>query len=167
MPQHVEIRPAGPGDVAQIFAMVCELAEYERARHAVTGTTERLGDALFGPQPAVEALVAELPGDRSQPTGFALFFPTFSTWECRQGVWLEDLYVREPYRGSGVGGALLSRVAAIALERGCARLEWSALDWNRPALDFYAKLGAQPLREWLMLRLDGPALTRVAALAQA
>jgi GNAT superfamily N-acetyltransferase len=139
--------------------MIVGLAEYERAPEKVTGTPALLARALFGPEPSAEALIAELD---EAPVGFALFHGSFSTWECRPGIWLEDLYVPPEHRRSGVGAALLSEVAAIAVERGCARLEWAALDWNTPALDFYEKLGSTRLGEWVMHRLDGEALERVA-----
>lgn len=154
------IRPAAPADVGLIYSLIKELADYERAPEKVTGSAEQLARALFGPDPSAEALIAVLGGE---PVGFALFHRSFSTWECRPGLWLEDLYVPPRHRRSGVGGALLARVAEIAVERDCARLEWAALDWNTPALDFYAKLGAEPLGEWVMHRLDGGALERVAA----
>jgi GNAT superfamily N-acetyltransferase len=157
-----EIRPATAEDVELIFSLIVELAEYERAGDQVAGEPELLRESLFGAAPHAEALIAEVDG---APAGFALFHGTFSTWECRPGLWLEDLYVPVRHRRSGVGGALLARVAEIALERGCARLEWAALDWNAPALDFYAKLGARKLEEWVMHRLEGQALRRVAASA--
>jgi GNAT superfamily N-acetyltransferase len=156
----VEIRPAEPADVGLIFSLIVELATYERAPEQVTGTSALLERALFGPDPSAEALIAELDGE---PVGFALFYRSFSTWECRPGLWLEDLYVPPEHRRLGIGAALLAEVAAIAVERGCARLEWAALDWNAPALDFYEKLGAERLSEWLMHRLDGEALERVAS----
>jgi GNAT superfamily N-acetyltransferase len=154
----VKIRWADPADVELIFSLICELAEYERARQEVTGNPDRLRHALFGPDPEAEAVIAECQGDA---VGFALFYRTFSTWECRPGIWLEDLYVRPARRRSGVGGALLARVAEITLERGWARLEWAALNWNTPALDFYARLTARQLDEWIMHRLDERALERV------
>jgi GNAT superfamily N-acetyltransferase len=156
----VGIRAAAPPDVERIYAFIVELAEYERAAEQVTGTPELLHQALFGPAPSAEAVMAEI-GD--QVVGFALFHGTFSTWECKPGLWLEDLYVPPEHRRSGVGAILLARVAAVALERGCARLEWNALNWNEPALSFYAKLGARRLSEWELHRLDGEALRRVAA----
>jgi len=159
----VRIRAATPGDVEQIYAFIVELAEYERAPEQVTGSPELLGTALFGgagSRPTAEALIAELDGATA---GFALFHGTFSTWECRPGIWLEDLYVPERFRRAGVGRALLERVAAVTLERECARLEWNALDWNDPALAFYERLGATRLSEWELHRLDGDALRRVAA----
>jgi GNAT superfamily N-acetyltransferase len=156
----ITIRAAEPTDIDLIFSMIVELAEYERAPEKVTGNAELLARGLFGDAPAAEALIAEVDGE---PVAFALFHGSFSTWECRPGLWLEDLYVPPQHRGSGVGAALLARVAEIAVERGCARLEWAALDWNAPALGFYEKLGAERLGEWVMHRLDGDALQRVAA----
>lgn len=159
-PGEFRIRPAGPADVELIFSLIVELADYERAPDQVRGTPELLRESLFGDPRVAEALVAELDGE---PAAFALYHGAFSTWECRPGLWLEDLYVPERHRRAGLGQALLSRVAAIAVERGCTRLEWAALDWNTPALNFYAKLGARRLSDWEMHRLDGDALTRVAA----
>jgi GNAT superfamily N-acetyltransferase len=158
----VQIRAAEPADTELIFSLVMELADYERAPQKVTGTPELLAEALFGRAPAAEALIAELD---HRPAGFALFYGSFSTWECRPGLWLEDLYVPPKHRGAGVGGALLAEVAAIAIERGCARLEWAALDWNALALDFYEKLGAAVLDEWVLHRLDGSSLEHVAGKA--
>jgi GNAT superfamily N-acetyltransferase len=152
------IRPARETDVELIFAMICELAEYERAPDQVTGSPELLRDALFGGTPTAEALVAER--DR-HAVGFALFHGTFSTWECRPGIWLEDLYVPPEERRGGVGRALLQHLARVARERGCTRLEWAALDWNTPALSFYEKLGAEVLEEWKLHRLSGDALKLV------
>ncbi len=160
MPEPMTIRPAHPDDAELIFALVKELAEYERAPDEVTGNSSMLREALFGADPQCEVLIAELGG---QPAGFALIYSTFSTWECRPGIWIEDLYVRKEHRGAGVGGALLARVAAIALERGCARLEWAALRWNTPALEFYERLTAKQLDEWVMFRLDSVQLQHVAA----
>jgi GNAT superfamily N-acetyltransferase len=158
----VRIRPATPDDVEQIYAFIVDLAEYERAPGAVTGTPELLREALFGRAgwgPSAEALVAELDGAAA---GFAVFHGTFSTWECRPGVWLEDLYVPEQFRRAGVGRALLARLAELTLERGGTRLEWNALDWNEPALAFYERIGAARLSAWELHRLDGDALRRVA-----
>ncbi len=155
----IAIRAAQPADLELIFSLIAELASYERASDRVAGTPELLGRALFGPHPSAEALIAEVQGE---PVGFALFHGSFSTWECRPGLWLEDLYVPPKHRRAGVGGALLAEVAAIAVDRGCARLEWAALDWNAPALDFYEKVGATRLGEWVLHRLDAEALHRVA-----
>jgi GNAT superfamily N-acetyltransferase len=153
------IRAAEPADVDLLFSMIVALATYERAPEQVAGSSELLATALFGPDPAAEARVAELAG---APVGFALFYRTFSTWECRPGIWLEDLYVLEEHRGAGVGLALLRDLARITISRGYTRLEWSALDWNEPALRFYGRLPARRLNEWVMLRLDGPALGQLA-----
>ena len=162
-PGAVAIRAARPGDVEAIHGFIVELAEYERAPDQVTGTVAMLRGALFGPRPSAEALIAET---GSQPIGFALFHATFSTWECAPGIWLEDLFLPERHRRRGVGGALLSALAAIAVARGCPRLEWHALDWNAPALGFYAEIGAQRLSEWELHRLSGDALAHVATGAE-
>jgi GNAT superfamily N-acetyltransferase len=153
------IRSAILDDVAVIFRFIVELAEYERAPDEVHGTPELLERSLFGPGSAAEALIAESGGN---PVGFAVFYRTFSTWECVPGIWLEDLYVPPLHRRSGVGRALLSELARITVARGYTRLEWNALDWNTPALDFYARLGAERNSEWEQHRLSGEALTRVA-----
>jgi GNAT superfamily N-acetyltransferase len=163
----VKIRPATRDDVGLIFGWVVELAEYERARDQVTGTSELLEEALFGVSPTAEALIAEVHDGESPPApaGFALFHLTFSTWESRPGIWLEDLYVPPAHRRAGVGGELISQLARITVARGYTRLEWAALDWNTPALDFYVKIGAARLDEWKVHRLDREALARVAATA--
>jgi len=153
------IRAASPDDIDVIFGFIVELAEYEHARDQVRGSPKLVGQALFGPTPAAEAVIAEREGE---PIGFALFHGTFSTWECIPGLWLEDLYVPPQHRRGGVGEALLRHVARVASERGCGRLEWNALDWNTPALSFYAKLGAELLGEWKLHRLSGNALAAVA-----
>ena len=153
------IRDAEPRDVSTLLELIAELAEYERAREQAVGTEALLGTALFGADPTAEALVAELGGE---PVGCAIFYRTFSTWECRPGLWLEDLYVRPEHRRSGVGGLLINRLAQLARSRGYTRLEWEALEWNTPALRFYAKLGAELQEEWRTLSLKGPALDRVA-----
>ena len=158
----VTVRAARADDVATLHGFICELAEFEHAREQVTGTPEMLGDALFGARPGAEALVAQRAGT---PVGFALFHPTFSTWECRPGLWLEDLYVAPAHRRGGVGARLLAALAALAVQRGCARLEWTALDWNAPALAFYAGLDAVRLQEWTTHRLSGEPLRSLAARA--
>jgi GNAT superfamily N-acetyltransferase len=164
----VRIRAATRDDVGLIFGWIVELAEYERAREQVTGTPQLLDEALFGPNPTAEALIAEVQDDNSpaEPAGFALFHLTFSTWESRPGIWLEDLYVPPAQRRAGVGGALISHLANITVTRGFTRLEWAALDWNTPALDFYDKLGAARHDTWKLHRLDREALARVARSAQ-
>jgi GNAT superfamily N-acetyltransferase len=161
----VRIRAARPDDVQLIFGWIVELAEYERSPEQVRGTPELLEEALFGAEPSAEAVIAETrDGDAGwEPTGFALFHLTFSTWECRPGIWLEDLYVPPAGRRAGVGGALISRLAEITMTRGYTRLQWAALDWNQLALDFYVRIGASRLDEWKIHRLDGDALARVAA----
>lgn len=166
----VRIREARRDDVALIAGWIVELAEYERASEHVHGSAELLDEALFGSAPSAEALIAELREDAGgdarspawKPAGFALFYRTFSTWEARPGIWLEDLYVPPEHRRAGVGAALLSHLAELTVARGYTRLEWSALDWNEPALNFYAKLGANALDDWIVHRLDGAALARVA-----
>jgi GNAT superfamily N-acetyltransferase len=155
----VTVRPATPADVERIYGFVRELAEYERAPEQVTGTVEMMREALFGPEPAAEALIAEVD---SEPVGFAVFHGTFSTWECAPGLWLEDLYVPPRHRRVGAGGGLLRAVAGIAVERGCRRLEWHALNWNDLALGFYETLGAERLSAWELHRLSGESLARVA-----
>ena len=139
--------------------MVVALATYERAPEQVTGSRQLLAEALFGSDPAAEALLAELDGS---PVGFALFYRTFSTWECRPGIWLEDLFVPDEHRGTGVGFALLRELASITVSRGYTRLEWAALNWNEPALRFYERIDARRLDDWVMHRLDGTALRGLA-----
>ena len=153
------IRPARPGDVPAIHQMMLELAEYERARHEVTATASDLRRALFSPQPALYAHVAEADG---QLAGFAVWFLNYSTWAGRHGIYLEDLYVRPRWRGGGHGRALLTELARICVARGYARLEWWVLDWNTPARGFYESLGAVPMDEWTVHRLAGPALSALA-----
>jgi GNAT superfamily N-acetyltransferase len=153
------IRAARPGDVALLLELFGELAEYEHLEHELRATEELLSEALFGERPAAEALIAER---GSEAVGYALFFPTFSSFTTTRGMWLEDLFVRPHDRGEGVGRRLLAAVAARALECGGERLEWEALDWNELALGFYRRLGAQTMGEWVTHSLDGVALTRVA-----
>jgi GNAT superfamily N-acetyltransferase len=156
----VTIRPATPADIPLLYELIVALAVYEREPDAVTGTQEMLAAALFGEPPRhAEAMIAEVDGDTA---GFALFHGTFSTWECNAGIWLEDLFVVEHHRRDGVGGALLRHLAALTVDRGCARLEWAALTWNTPALDFYDKLGAERMEGWRMHRLEGASLRGVA-----
>lgn len=151
----VQIRPATSDDVATILAFIQELAEYERLADAVVATESSLREALFGPRPASEVLLAEADG---VPAGFALFFHNFSTFLSRRGLYLEDLYVRPAFRRLGIGRALLTRLAALAVDRGCGRMEWSVLDWNQSAWRFYESLGAAPLSDWTTFRLTGDAL---------
>jgi GNAT superfamily N-acetyltransferase len=155
----VEIRAARPEDVELLLGLFMELALYEKLEHLMEATEERVHEALFGERPAAEALIAQVDG---QTAGYALFFPTFSTFLAIQGIWLEDLFVRPDHRGAGVGRALLAAVAARTRERGGERLEWSALDWNELALGFYRRLGAQQMNEWITHRLIGDELRSLA-----
>jgi len=150
------IRAATVEDVPTIHGLICDLADYEHARHDVRATVGHLRAALFGPTPAVFALVAETGGE---VVGFALYFLSFSTWEGVHGIYLEDLYVRPAHRGTGLGKALLTSLAAIAVARGYARVEWSVLDWNMSSIEFYRRLGAIGMDEWTVFRLTGDALT--------
>jgi hypothetical protein len=157
------LRPAERSDIDTLYELIVALAEYEKLRHRVTGTRELLETALFGPRPHAEAVIAELDSD---PVGFALYFHTFSTFVCRPGLWLEDLFVVPEHRRSGIGRMLLSHLAAVAVRRGCARFEWSALDWNEDALRFYDALGAELLADWRTLRLEGDELRALAVEAR-
>jgi GNAT superfamily N-acetyltransferase len=150
------IRPAKPEDVAEIHAMVRELADYEKSLDQAKATPEQLHDALFGERPAVFAHIAEDAAGRV--LGFALWFLNYSTWTGVHGIYLEDLYVRPAARGTGYGKALLAQLARICVERGYQRLEWSVLDWNEPALAVYRSQGAVPMDEWTVHRLTGDAL---------
>ncbi|WP_404336479.1 GNAT family N-acetyltransferase [Sphingomonas sp. MMS12-HWE2-04] len=153
------IRSASPDDVALILQLVRELAAYEREPDAVTATEPMLAKALFGDRPVAEAVIAEADG---APVGFALFFHNFSTWTGKPSLYLEDLFVRESARGMGAGKALLRHLAGIALDRDCGRFEWSVLDWNTPAIDFYRAMGAEAMDEWTVQRVSGDALAKLA-----
>lgn len=144
------LRAAEPRDVPELLRLVHALAVYEKLEHMAVGTPELLQAALFGARPACEALMVER-GARA--VGFALFFTTFSTFLCKPGLYLEDLFVEPGHRGAGIGKALLRRLAALALERDCGRLEWRVLDWNAPSIAFYRSLGAQVLPEWELVRM--------------
>ena len=150
------IRPATPADASAIHALICELADYEKMTPDVVSSPEMISTSLSEGQ--AETLLAEVNGEA---IGFALYFHNYSTFLGRQGIYLEDLYVRPEHRGSGIGKSLLLNVAAIARDRGCRRMDWSVLDWNQPAIDFYNSLGAKIQREWLMVRLDADALARL------
>ena len=160
MSNQPRIRAATPDDAEAIHAMIVGLAEYEREPDKVKGTPEQLRASLFGSAAVAEAVIAEIDGEAA---GFALFYKTFSTWECAAGLWLEDLYVWDRYRKDGVGSALLRHLAGITVARGYPRLEWVALDWNTPALNFYAKHGADLMDEWKVHRLTGDTLQALAA----
>ena len=153
------IREATRDDVPLIAAFVRELAAYEKLAHDAVATAAPLAPTLFGETRGAEVAIAELDG---VPAGFALFFPNYSTFLGRAGIYLEDLFVRPEFRARGVGRALLAHLAGIALERGCGRLEWAVLHWNAPAIGFYETLGAEPMREWTTYRLSGDALARLA-----
>lgn len=157
--QHIVIDPATLQDVPVIFELIGELAQFERLMPEMVGTPELLAEHLFGSQPHVEVVMARVGG---QVAGFALFFHNYSTFKTRPGLYLEDLYVRDTFRGQGCGEALLRHLARIAVDRGCARFEWSVLDWNHRAVDFYRSLGAEPLNEWTMFRVTGEALKKLA-----
>ena len=156
----LSIRPATAADLPLIAQLIRELAEYEKLAQEVRFDEAVLGAKLFGARPYAEVVIGELSGI---PQGFALFFHNFSTFEGRPGIYLEDLFVRPSARGSGLGKALLSHLAALAVERDCARLEWSVLDWNAPAIGFYQALGARSMDEWTVMRVDGAALERLGA----
>jgi GNAT superfamily N-acetyltransferase len=155
----ITIRPATRSDLPRILAFIRELAVYEHLEHEVVASEAEVGAALFGPLPAAEVVFACLDGT---PVGFALFFPNFSTFLGRPGIYLEDLYVLPEARGLGIGKRLLAWLARTALERGCARLDWAVLDWNEPSIGFYRSLGAVALDEWITYRLAGEALERLA-----
>ena len=155
----LSVRPATPADLSLIAALIGALADYEKLAHEVRFDTARLGEKLFGPRPYAEVLIGEVDGE---PRGFALFFHNFSTFEGRPGIYLEDLFVMPEGRALGLGRALLAELARLAVERDCARLEWAVLDWNEPAIGFYRSLGARPLDDWTVMRVDGEALWRLA-----
>jgi GNAT superfamily N-acetyltransferase len=154
-----EIRAAAEADVPIILSLIRDLAEYERAPDAVVATEEGLREVLFGARPSAEVLLALENGDA---VGFAVYFYNFSTWLGRPGLYLEDLFVRPNVRGNGYGRALLERLAQIAQKRGCGRMEWAVLDWNDPAIQFYRKLGAEPMNEWTVFRLTQDGIARLA-----
>ena len=154
------IRPATPADLPLIAELIQALAVYEKLADEVRFDEAQLGQHLFGPRPMAEVLIGEVDG---QPQGFALFFHNFSTFEGRPGIYLEDLFVRPAARGCALGKAMLAQLAALALERGCARLEWWVLDWNESAIGFYRKLGARAMDEWTTMRVDGEALKQLGA----
>ncbi len=154
-----EIRPATEADIPVILGLIRDLAAYELAPDAVVATEAGLREVLFGAKPSAEVLLALEAGE---PVGFAVYFHNFSTWLGRPGLYLEDLFVRPEMRGKGYGRALLERLAQIAKERGCGRMEWAVLDWNEPAIQFYRKLGAQPMDEWTVFRLTDEGIAQLA-----
>jgi len=154
------IRPAQPDDVGLILALIHELATYEREPHAVVATEADLLRDGFGERPFFQCLIAEWDG---VPAGFAFYFFNYSTWRGRPGIHLEDLFVRPPFRGKGIGKALLIKVAEVGVANECARFQWDVLDWNQPAIDFYHSLGAKFMSEWRIMRLSGEALRTLAS----
>jgi GNAT superfamily N-acetyltransferase len=159
----LNIRPATRGDVPLILQFIRELAEYERAPSEVEATEADLVRDGFGPNPKYRAVIAEW---SDKPAGFAFFFENYSTWRGHPGLYLEDLFVRPQFRGKGIGKALLAHLAAIAVKQNCYGMRWAVLDWNQPAVDFYRSLGGTFLKEWLIVRLDGEPLRRLAKEAQ-
>lgn len=155
----VRLRPATPSDAGLILALVRELAEYEREPDAVRATEEDLVRDGFGAEPRFQCVIAEWEGE---PAGFALFFYNYSTWEGRAGLYLEDLYVRPPFRKRGIGKALFGHLAGRAVNENLSRLVWQVLDWNRPAIEFYEAIGAHHASVWMTMRLSGEALRRAA-----
>ena len=158
-PSDLQIREAAEADVPLILEFIRGLAEYEKLADSVVATEDVIRESLFGRRPYAEVLIAESNRD---PAGFALFFHNFSTFIGRPGIYLEDLFVKPEYRGRGFGKALLVRLAALAAERGCGRVEWAVLNWNKPAIDFYESIGAVPMNEWTVYRLTGDALRKLA-----
>jgi GNAT superfamily N-acetyltransferase len=156
------IRPATPDDCSTIVNHIRELASFENLEHEMVATPEQFHQHLFGPRPVIEAVMADFDGE---PAGFALFFTNFSTFMGKPGIYLEDLYVREKFRRQGIGKALISSLAKIAVERDYGRFEWSVLDWNAPAIAFYRSIGAIRMDEWTVQRLTGEPLAQLAAQA--
>jgi GNAT superfamily N-acetyltransferase len=154
----IQITEATERDVAVILDLIRQLAEYERLADRVTATEDQLRKTLFGARPAAEVLLAAVDGET---VGYALFFGSYSTFLAKPGLYLEDLFVRPHARGRGVGTALLARVAQVALERDCGRVEWAVLDWNKPSIRFYESLGAVPMGDWTAFRLTGDALAKL------
>jgi len=155
----LSIRSARPADLPLIARLIRALAEYEKLSHEVRFDESELEIHLFGTRPLAEVVIGEIDGE---PRGFALFFHNFSTFEGKPGIYLEDLFVEPDARGHGLGKALLAHLATAAVERGCARLEWSVLDWNAPSIAFYKALGARMMDEWTVMRVDGSALDALA-----
>jgi len=153
------IRPARAADVAHIHAMIVELAVFEKLEHLVVATEALLHEGLFGAHLSCEAIVGE---ENGEVVTFALFFHNFSTFLTKKGLYLEDLYVKQSHRGKGYGTRMLQRLAQLALERGCGRFEWSVLDWNTPAIDFYQSMGADVMPDWRICRVTGDSLTALA-----
>ncbi|HXI70294.1 MAG TPA: GNAT family N-acetyltransferase [Verrucomicrobiae bacterium] len=159
----LKIAPLTPAEVPELLKLVRELARFEKLEHEMKATVTSLRKALFGPQPVAGALLARCDG---KAAGYAIYFSTFSSFVGRPGLWLEDLYVRPQFRKCGIGRRLIEAVAGVAAGRNCGRFEWTALDWNQNALEFYRRLGAKALNEWVLVRLDSRGLRRLAATAR-
>jgi GNAT superfamily N-acetyltransferase len=157
-PDAFHIRPAAATDVPVILALIRELAEYEKLLHEVVATEALVKTALFGPEPVAQCALACV---HSDPVGFALYFHNYSTFKGRAGLYLEDLFVRPEHRGHGIGEALLRYLARIAVERGCPRMEWAVLNWNKRAIEFYERVGAVGILDWTVFRVSGEALVRL------
>jgi GNAT superfamily N-acetyltransferase len=156
----ITIAPVTPAEIPMLLELIRELARFEKLEHEVVATAKSLHHSLFGPQPAAGALLAR--GD-GEVAGYAVYYFTFSSFVGRAGIWLEDVYVRPPFRQRGLGRRLMESVARIGAERDCGRFEWTALNWNKRALEFYRSLGAQVMEEWVLLRVNAPELRRLAA----
>ena len=156
------IRPATPEDAAVILGFITELAVYEKAGDEVEATEETVRSSIFGKGSVTDAVILEADG---KPAGFAVWFYSYSTWQARNGLYLEDLYVSPDFRGSGAGNLLLKHLARVAVEKGCGRFEWSVLDWNEPAIRVYDAVGAEPQNEWIRYRLAGQKLKDFAGIA--
>jgi GNAT superfamily N-acetyltransferase len=154
------IRPATPADLGEVMRLVRALADYEKLSHLVTGTEAMMREALFGARPVAEALLVERGG---RAVGFAIYFMSFSTFLCKPGLYLEDVFVEPEHRGHGIGKAVLRHLAATAIERGCGRFEWHVLDWNEPSIRFYESLGATLMPDWELVRMTEQSLTQLAA----
>ncbi|KAA8998051.1 GNAT family N-acetyltransferase [Affinibrenneria salicis] len=155
----IDIYPASKSDAGVILDLIIELAEYEKARHEVAASLQDIEDSLFGPDAKAETLICSIDG---QAVGYAIFFTSYSTWLGKNGIYLEDLYIAQKFRHAGAGKALLGHIARLARERKCGRLEWSVLDWNQPAIDFYRSIGALPQEEWVRYRLDDQGIEKFA-----
>ena len=158
--EEFQIRKAQRGDIPTVLDFIKRLAEYEKLSHEVVATEEKLEKYLFGEEKVAEVVIGYY---NETPVGFALYFYNFSTFLAKPGIYLEDLYVLEEYRGKGFGKVLLAYLAKIAVEKGCGRLEWAVLDWNEPAIEFYKSLGTRIMKEWLVNRVAGDALSGLAA----
>ncbi len=158
MTEELRIRPATTADVSVVLVLIRELAEYEKLLHEVVATEELVREALFGARPVAECVLACRNG---VPVGFALYYYNYSTFIGRAGLYLEDLFVRTEHRGQGIGEALLRHLAGLAVQHGCARMEWAVLDWNKRAIEFYERMGAVGVRDWTVFRVSGAALVRL------